>query len=155
MADAERFAVNTFNGSLFGKRDVEKLQEIISYRSVFLEQRCIMVDEIDGATMSAQRALRALIETGDASWIFAANDLGKIMPALRSRVILIDCSYATPAKRKAHLVGIARRCRVILSAEGVRDFSDEEVRHVVGLHYPDMRQTINALQLKCATQYAA
>ena len=32
------------------------------FRTVFGEQRCIMVDEIDGATMSAQSALRALME---------------------------------------------------------------------------------------------
>ena len=76
------------------------------------------------------------------------------MSPLRSRIILIDCSYATLAKRGAHFAGIARRCRQILSAEGVRDFSDEDLRCVVELHYPDIRQTINALQLKCVSQHA-
>jgi replication-associated recombination protein RarA len=153
LCDDERFAVNAFNGSLFGKRDVEKLEGMISSRSVFLEQRCIMVDEIDGATMSAQSALRALMEDDlatDVSWVYTANDFRKIMPPLRSRVILVDCSYAIPAKRQAHFAGISRRCRQILSAEGVRDFSDEDLRCVVELHYPDIRQTINALQLKSA-----
>jgi len=153
LCDDERFAVNAFNGSLFGKRDVKKLKEMISSRSVFLEQRCIMVDEIDGATMSAQSALRALMEDDWASWVYTANDFRKIMPPLRSRVILVDCSYAEGAKRQAHFAGISRRCRQILSAEGVRDFSDEDLLCVVDLHYPDIRQTINALQLKCVSQH--
>jgi replication-associated recombination protein RarA len=157
LCDDERFAVNAFNGSLFGKRDVEKLKGMVPYRPVFGEQRCIMIDEIDGATMSAQSALRALMENRwatDVSWVYTANDFRKIMAPLRSRVISVDCSYAVPAKRQAHFAGISRRCRQILSAEGVRDFSDEELRCVVELHYPDIRQTINALQLKCASQHA-
>ena len=163
LCDDERFAVNAFNGSLFGKngslfgkRDVEQLKEM-RFRTVFGEQRRIMVDEIDGATMSAQSALRALMEdrlTTDVSWVYTANDFRKIMSPLRSRVILVDCSYAKGAKRQAHFAGISRRCRQILSAEGVRDFSDEDLRCVVDLHYPDIRQTINALQLKCASQHA-
>ena len=101
LCDDERFAVNAFNGSLFGKngslfgkRDVEQLKEM-RFRTVFGEQRCIMVDEIDGATMSAQSALRALMEDHLAtSWVYTANDFRKIMAPLRSRVILVDCSYA-------------------------------------------------------------
>ena len=125
------------------------------FRTVFGEQRCIMVDEIDGATMSAQSALRALMEDHSAtSWVYTANDFRKIMAPLRSRVILVDCSYAKGAKRQAHFAGISRRCRQILSAEGVRDFSDEDLRYVVDLHYPDIRQTINALQLRCVSQHA-
>jgi sliding-clamp-loader large subunit len=77
------------------------------------------------------------------------------MPALRSRVILIDCSYGTPAKQEAHLAGIARRCRQILSAEGVSDVGGEDLRQVVELNYPDIRQTINALQRKYGAQHAA
>ena len=154
LCDEKRFAVNAFNGSLFGKRDVENLIQMRFY-TVFGEQRRIMVDEIDGATMSAQSALRALMEDHlVTSWVYTANDFRKIMAPLRSRVISIDCSYAEGAKRQAHFAGIARRCRQILSAEGVRDFSDEDLRHVVELHYPDIRQTINALQLMCVSQHA-
>lgn len=158
LCDAERFAVNSYNGSLFDKHSVAKLKEIVPYRTVFLEHRCILIDEIDGATMTAQKALRALMEdvlASDVSWVYTANALSKIILPLQSRVILIDCSYATLAKRKAHLAGIVRRCREILSAEGIKDFSDDDLRHVVELHYPDIRQTINALQLKCVTQQVA
>ena len=130
---------------------------MIPYRTVTFQERCIMIDEIDGATMSAQSALRALMEdrwANDVSWVYTANDFRKIMAPLRSRVILVDCSYAEGAKRQAHFAGISRRCRQILSAEGVRDFSDEDLRCVVELHYPDIRQTINALQLRCASRHA-
>jgi hypothetical protein len=116
------------------------------------------VDEIDGATITAQKGLRALMEdelASDVSWVYTANDLKNIILPLQSRVILIDCSYSTRAKRQAHLAGIARRCRQILTAEGVRDFSDADLLHVVELHYPDMRQTINALQRKYVTHHAA
>ena len=154
LCDGQRFEVSERNGSLFEKHDVAKLQEIVTSRSIFHEQRCIMVDEIDGATMSAQKGLRALMEgygrASDVSWVFTANDLSKIMPPLQSRVMLINCAFSTPAKRKAHLAGIARRCRQILSAEGIRDFSEEDLKCLVELHYPDIRQTINALQRKYA-----
>lgn len=158
LCDPKRFEVHAFNGSLFEKHDVPKLKEVVSTCSLYLKPKCIMIDEIDGVTTSAQKALRALMEDllgSDVSWVYTANDIGKIMPALQSRVILIDCSYATPAKREAHFAGITWRCRQILSAEGVRDFTDENLRHVIELHYPDIRRTINFLQLKCAAKHAA
>jgi replication-associated recombination protein RarA len=111
LCDPKRFEVHAFNGSLFEKHDMPKLKEIVSTCSLYLKPKCIMIDEVDGVTMSAQRALRALMEddrrAGDVSWVCTANDLSKIMLPLQSRVILVDCSYATRAKLAAHFAGIA------------------------------------------------
>jgi DNA polymerase III delta prime subunit len=85
------------------------------------------------------------------SWLCTGNKIDDIILPLQSRVNLVDCSYSTRAKREAHYAGIARRLRHILSAEGVTGFSDEALRRIVELHYPDIRQTINALQCKCAS----
>jgi DNA polymerase III delta prime subunit len=46
-----------------------------------------------------------------------------------------------------HFAGIMRRCREILVAETV-EITEAELRHVVELNYPDVRQTINALQFR-------
>lgn len=42
-----------------------------------------------------------------------------------------------------------RRCRDILAIEGT-EVPEAELRHIVELNYPDVRQTINALQLRYA-----
>ena len=89
------------------------------------------------------------------SWVFTGNEIDKVIPPLQSRVILVDCSCSTRPKREAHLSGIARRLRHILSAEGVTGFSDEALRGIVELHYPDIRQTINNLERKYASYHAA
>ena len=155
LCDETRFTVNCFNGSLFEKSDAEQLQKMVASRSVFLNHRCILIDEIDGATLNAQKALRALIESDcDCAWICTANELRKIIPPLLSRMILIDCSYATLQRREAHFAGIMRRCREILVAETV-EIAEAELRHVVELNYPDVRQTINALQLRSSNRIAA
>jgi ATPase family protein associated with various cellular activities (AAA) len=73
LCDLERFVVTEFNGSLFEKGDVKKLRNIISFRTVSLEGRCVMVDEMDGATLPSQKALRALMEdrlASDVGWVF-------------------------------------------------------------------------------------
>jgi replication-associated recombination protein RarA len=155
LSNKDRFAVYPFNGSLFGKREVEEIQDMVSSPSLFQEQRCFLIEEIDGATRNAQKALRALMESGDSSWICTANDLRKIIPPLLSRMMLIDCSYAGLAKREAHMLGIVRRCRQILLSEGIHEVSEHDVRKIVELNYPDVRQTINALQLRCMTRSAA
>jgi DNA polymerase III delta prime subunit len=47
-----------------------------------------------------------------------------------------------------------RRCREILVAEIV-EITEAELRHIVELNYPDVRQTINALQLHSSNRIAA
>ena len=155
LCDEDRFSVNRFNGSLFEKSDAEHLQKMVASRSLFHDHRCILIDEIDGATLNAQKALRALIESdSDCAWICTANEPRKIIPPLLSRMILIDCSYASLQRREAHFAGIMRRCREILVAETV-EITEAELRHVVELNYPDVRQTINALQLRSRNRIAA
>ena len=146
LCDKDRFSVNSFNGSLFEKSDVDKLQGMVATCSVYLNQRCILIDE---------QALRAVIEgASDCAWICTANELRKVIPPLLSRIILIDCSYATLQRREAHFAGIMRRCREILAAESVK-ITEAELRHVVELNYPDVRQTINALQFRSGNLIAA
>ena len=157
LCDPERFELNSFNGSIFGKSDLALLQQLGRSRSLFHDKRCILVDEIDSLTRNAQKALRALMDEDsvDVVWVCTGNKIRDIILPLQSRVILVDCSYSIRAKREAHFAGIGRRCRHILSAEGVRDISDEDLRHVVELHYPDIRKTINSLQRKCVPHMRA
>ena len=155
LCDEDRFSVNSFNGSLFEKSDVDWLQKVVRTYSLDLNQRCILIDEIDGATLKAQKALRAVIErASDCAWICTANELRKVISPLVSRMISIDCSYATSQRREAHFAGIMRRCGEILAAESV-DITEAELRHVVELNYPDVRQTINALQFRSGNVIAA
>jgi replication-associated recombination protein RarA len=157
LCDEDRFTVNDFNGSLLEKHGVESIERLIVSTNLFHKARCLLIDEIDGSTEKAQLALRALTQETrvPVSWICTANSIRKLNPALLSRMIQIDCSFSSHERRMAHLAGIANRCRVILNAESMHDVPDDDIREIVELNYPDVRQTINVLQATFSRRLAA
>ena len=80
---------------------------------------------------------------------------GALNDALLSRVIQIDCSFATRENRSKHQQAIVARCRKILNAEKIEQVTDQQIAEVVQLHYPDIRQTLNELQLRFCMPKAA
>ena len=54
LCDDNRFDVSCINGSDFEKHDVPRLRETISTYSLFLKQKCIRLEEMDGVTLSAK-----------------------------------------------------------------------------------------------------
>lgn len=157
LCDEERFAVNEFNGSLLEKQGVERMQAMLTTKSLFYNSRCFLIEEIDGSTEKAQLGLRQLIDSAKVpvSWICTANDVKVINAALLSRLMKIDCSYASLARGDMHRRSIVSRCRTILERENVRDVSEDAIREIVELNYPDVRETINQLQLSFGKRIAA
>lgn len=152
LCNPEKFSVRYFNGSLLGKPDMASINSTLHTRSLVHSHRCIWIDEIDGVTTEGQKALRAMIESNvtNLSWIFTANSRSSVIDPLQSRMICINCSVPEPSERLSHIQGILERCNAVLREEGVTGVNSEEVRKIAELNFPDIRQTLNQLQLRYA-----
>ena len=104
--------------------------------------KCIILDETDGLSMDAQRALRNTMEeySGMTRFILTANYNHKIIEPLQSRCQSFDL---TPP-----LVGCVERVKNILQREGVSVPGDDADRleQFVKTCYPDLRKCINEIQ---------
>jgi replication-associated recombination protein RarA len=157
LCDSEKYVVDVFNGSLLNKTGVSSLERLVHARSLYHDQRCIFIDEIDGMTAEGQKALRALIEQNPSgvSWIFTANSRHNINEALQSRVMCIDFSLPLPERLRQHADKIVDRCLAILKREGITDLNPDDVRKIVQLCGFDIRQSLNELQARYLPSLAA
>jgi replication factor C small subunit len=106
--------------------------------------KVIILDEVDGLTLDAQRALRNTMEEYSqfTRFILTANYKHKVIPALQSRCQSLD--LVPPLNE------FVDRCFNILQAEEIKaDMKDIEslCREI----YPDLRKTINEIQKSCAS----
>jgi DNA polymerase III delta prime subunit len=104
--------------------------------------KVIILDECDGLSIDAQRALRNTMEefAGITRFILTANYKYKIIPALQSRCQSFDL---TPPLDLA-----VKRCASILKQENTTIPGDQKVKLVELIKgtYPDLRKCINELQ---------
>lgn len=103
-------------------------------------KRCIFMDEFDSCTKVAQDSLRATMEefSDNCFFIFACNDVSKIIDPIKSRCVLI--CFEKPNKPD-----ITQRIEFICEQEGVKA-TDKEVNDLIEHYYPDMRSMIKAIQ---------
>ena len=109
--------------------------------------KVIILDECDGLSQDAQRALRNTMEEFAAKtrFILTANYNHKIIPALQSRCQSIDL---TPP-----LDSCMERIDFILHGQGISisDEQREDLKKFVKVNYPDLRRVINEVQKYTAT----
>tara|TARA_R110000787_G_scaffold179634_1_gene291513 strand:- start:1973 stop:2887 length:915 start_codon:yes stop_codon:yes gene_type:complete len=69
-----------------------------SIKPVGTDRRGIVADEADGLTTAAQDALKAIVEDNaeNTFYIFTANDLSKIRPAIQSRCLVYEFKPISP-----------------------------------------------------------
>ena len=60
----------------------------------------------------------------------------------------IECLLPAQSERDKHIAAIIRRCQQILTSETISDVGDEELHALVSAKYPDIRATINELQMR-------
>jgi len=93
FADSEHFDCLPINGSLDTKIDVVRTRIInfASTMSLYSHHKICFIDEADYLSKSAQASLRGVIEdtSRNCRYIFTANDMSKIHPALCSRLLPI------------------------------------------------------------------
>jgi replication factor C small subunit len=113
--------------------------------------RLCFIDEADYLSPNAQASLRVLIERSSTQcrFIFALNELGKLSPALRSRLFAVDFSVrqANAAESKLRFQSwYANR----LAELGV-SFDRKRLDDIVTLYCPDFRRIANALEFEFST----
>jgi len=107
--------------------------------------KVIILDEVDGLTQDAQRALRNTMEeySGYTRFILTANYNHRVIPAIQSRCQSFDLTPPLPL--------CTERIQYILTSESiVCDESQKELLlKLIRRNYPDMRKIINELQKFC------
>ena len=103
----------------------------------------VILDEFDGFTPDAMRALRNMLEEYSETnrFIFTCNDISRIIEPIRSRVTEINISNP-PIK------SCVERCVYILKNEKVEITSENKniISQKVKTYYPDIRKIIHELQ---------
>ena len=104
--------------------------------------KIIILDECDGLTQDAQKALRNVMEEFHkvTRFILTANYGHKIISALTSRCQKFDIQISKP-QFENHLIGI-------LNKENIT-FQKAQIEVIVEQYYPDLRISINELQKNC------
>lgn len=99
--------------------------------------KVIILDEVDGLTLDAQRALRNTMEEYSqyVRFVLTANFSHRVIPALQSRCQSFDL---TPTMEQ-----YISRCQYVLNQEDVKC---DDVPSVVSRYYPDLRKGVNELQ---------
>lgn len=123
-----------------------KLVQFASTVSFMGGIKCVILDEADGLSKSAQQALRNTIEEfqGNCRFILTANFGNQIIEALTSRCPVIDMTVQKDEK-KGLVIQVIKRISSVLKERGVQ-FTMEELTSVIVKNYPDLRKTWNLVQ---------
>jgi replication factor C small subunit len=116
-----------------------KVLNFAQTKSLFGSIKIIILDECDGLSIDAQKALRNSIEEYHdlTRFILTANYKHKIIPALQSRCQVFDLNY-DKNEYIAKLISIVK-------TEDVK-INKEQFSAIANSCYPDFRKGINALQ---------
>jgi len=136
------------NASLENGIDIlrTKIAEFSASMSLTGNMKCVILDESDYLSGSAQPGFRAFIEkfSRTTRFVFTCNYSNRIIDPLKSRCTVIDYDFP-PEEKKDLLKQMIIRAISILKNENVQ-FDPKAVAKLVAKHYPDFRRTINELQ---------
>lgn len=114
-------------------------------RSIGTSLKVVILDEVDGLTIDAQRALRNTMEeySSNTRFILTANYKHRVIQPLQSRTQSFDLT--PPIK------GCVNRVVHILKQEEIKVPDDQKqlISQLIKTFYPDLRKTINELQKCC------
>jgi len=119
-----------------------KVLNFAQTKSLFGQIKVIILDECDGLSIDAQKALRNSIEEYHdlTRFVLTANYKHKIIPALQSRCQVFDISY----DKNDYITKLIS----IVKAEKVK-INKNDFTNITDNCYPDFRKGINALQKYC------
>lgn len=123
-----------------------KIQQFIVTKSIDGRIKIVILDEGDGLSGNAQRALRNLMEEYSeyARFIITGNEKYRIIPAIQSRCVSFDLTYT--------LSDVGEYCKHILESENIHLDTQEQKKefcNIIKDNAGDIRKTINSLQLHC------
>ena len=120
----------------------EKVNSFVQTKSSKIgKRRIVFLDEVDGMTGDAQRALRNVMETyaGNALFILTCNTISKIIEPVQSRCgISINFGLPIKSEIKDYLVKICE-------SEGLK-YSEQGLMNIIEENYPSIRNCVQVLQ---------
>lgn len=148
--DFEQFDALTINGSLeTSVEDVRsQIRNFSSACSLFGHQKIVFIDEADYLSKNAQAGLRKVIEDSSENcrFIFTANELKKIQPALCSRLLLVNFDMTASQIQKS-LANYKTRVMQLMTNK-FPDLDSSRVLQIIDMHYPDYRSVANHLEFE-------
>lgn len=120
----------------------EKIVPFAQTKSIDGKLKIIILDEVDGLTGDAQRALRNIIEeySDNLRFILTANYKNRISSPIKSRTVSFEIMppHSEVTARIVH----------IIKSEGISVDSDQKklLREEIDKNYPDIRKIINQIQ---------
>jgi DNA polymerase III delta prime subunit len=147
---AKRFAPNSYmyiNASEQGNIDTVRnlISDFISVSSIDGNQKIVILDEADGVSLPAQKALRGVMEEylDNVKFILTANYKNKLIEAIRSRCQ--EFVFSVSEKQvMTRMVQILKQEKIVILKESI-----ESLKLLLKTHFPDIRKTINELQSCC------
>tara|TARA_R110002110_G_scaffold61609_11_gene172675 strand:- start:760 stop:1662 length:903 start_codon:yes stop_codon:yes gene_type:complete len=120
----------------------ERLKPLAEQKATASNYKVILLDEADGLTRDSQDALRQIIErtSTHTMWILACNHIGKISPALRSRLPAYNFPALTVDEADSFL-------SVVIHEEGFPTKWLDSVPHLILKHRGDLRACLKTLQV--------
>jgi DNA polymerase III delta prime subunit len=117
---------------------------------MFGGSKICFIDEAEFVSKPAQAALRKVIEDFSeyCRFLFAVNDVSKIIPAIRSRLMEV-CFDIAPADRPEVQRRLIERYEIKLSEHGI-PYDRDRLQQIVGIYYPDLRSIANRLEFEFA-----
>lgn len=150
FTDCEQFDVITINGSLETKIDDVRgtIMNFCSSVSLFGRQKIVFIDESDYLSKNAQAGLRKVIEdsSDNCRFIFTANEIKKMHPALCSRLLLVNFDMSASQTMKS-LDSYKQRV-VSRLTERYGDIDVLKVGRIVDMNFPDYRSIANHLEFE-------
>lgn len=150
FSESDAFDSITINGSLeTSVSDVRnQIRQYCTTFSLYENQKIVFIDEADYLSNNAQAGLRKLIEDSSncSRFIFTANEVNKILPAIRSRLLLINFDM-TPSQVQKSLSAYKHRVLKVLQ-EKKPEIDKVRVSQIIDLYYPDFRSVANHLEFE-------
>lgn len=129
------------------REKISKFCSTISLEGGSENLKCVILDEIDGATEEFYKALRAVMEryANTSRFIASCNHIQKVPDAVQSRFHLISYDPINNEEEQFLIEEYKKRTAKILEAIKV-SFTDETLTKFVVNDFPDMRTLVQKMQ---------
>lgn len=150
FVDSPDFDCLPINGSLDTKIEIvrTKILNFATSMSLFSHHKICFIDEADYLSKSSQASLRGVIEdtSKNCRYIFTANDMSKIHPALCSRLMPI-CFDMTAMQIEDELQRYKERVIAFMKEQSI-EVDELRVNRVIEMNFPDYRTIANKLEFE-------
>jgi replication factor C small subunit len=150
FVDSGQFDTIQLNGSLETSVDDirDKVRNFAMTCSMFDAHKICFIDEADYLSKNAQAGLRNLIESTSKNcrFIFTANEISKIHPALCSRLLPICFDMTTTQTSEQLEMYTSRTIEKLKKEKG--EIDEKRIKRLIELYYPDFRVIASQIEFE-------